>query len=615
LNFFILLVSLIVFLVGMGGIFLISQVVAEPTVTVNLSNTNEKSHRAQMFAFDNNIYVVWQDDSSGKGDIFFSRSTNSGVSFDSVINLSDNAGTSAFPRLAYSGENVYATWYDYSPGLSDIFFAKSTDEGASFETINLSKNAGVSFNPWIAASGSNVYVVWNDDTDPTVNLQRNSTEENITFDVSTGNSEIFMATSHDDGSTFEIINLSNTTENSIDTRINVSKNNVYVVWNEKNHENIFLVSSTNSGASFSEAINVSNSDNTSRNAGIKTSRNNVHIIWLEVLSNSTHIFYAKSENNGQTFGSPINLSIDSIGPNLTRDTQMAISGDNVYVVWYENTPNSSGVFFVRSMDAGTTFTKPINLSGATDKILYAQIEVHENSLYVIWNDKRFGNTEVFLRQSDDGGNTFGSIQNLSSDDTESNLFVLGPQIAVTDEHFFIIYENEHTEGSDLFVKRFDKNTNSQLGTLSLQSINEAVNVEMGISQENLEPDTPIEFSLKFTNPTSGVQLENVNYSFKIVDVSGNELVNRLNQHTQDGFDIQSVTFSKTGPLTIMIDIQGLGKEQPFSTKYSGDVSAVITVVPEFPILFVVLVLAMLASLLLAKFMGYQSVMQKTLQTN
>lgn len=599
----------------MGGIFLISQVVAEPTVTVNLSNTNEKSHRAQMFAFDNNIYVVWQDDSSGKGDIFFSRSTNSGVSFDSVINLSDNAGTSAFPRLAYSGENVYATWYDYSPGLSDIFFAKSTDEGASFETINLSKNAGVSFNPWIAASGSNVYVVWNDDTDPTVNLQRNSTEENITFDVSTGNSEIFMATSHDDGSTFEIINLSNTTENSIDTRINVSKNNVYVVWNEKNHENIFLVSSTNSGASFSEAINVSNSDNTSRNAGIKTSRNNVHIIWLEVLSNSTHIFYAKSENNGQTFGSPINLSIDSIGPNLTRDTQMAISGDNVYVVWYENTPNSSGVFFVRSMDAGTTFTKPINLSGATDKILYAQIEVHENSLYVIWNDKRFGNTEVFLRQSDDGGNTFGSIQNLSSDDTESNLFVLGPQIAVTDEHFFIIYENEHTEGSDLFVKRFDKNTNSQLGTLSLQSINEAVNVEMGISQENLEPDTPIEFSLKFTNPTSGVQLENVNYSFKIVDVSGNELVNRLNQHTQDGFDIQSVTFSKTGPLTIMIDIQGLGKEQPFSTKYSGDVSAVITVVPEFPILFVVLVLAMLASLLLAKFMGYQSVMQKTLQTN
>lgn len=599
----------------MGGIFLISQVVAEPTVTVNLSNTNEKSHRAQMFAFDNNIYVVWQDDSSGKGDIFFSRSTNSGVSFDSVINLSDNAGTSAFPRLAYSGENVYATWYDYSPGLSDIFFAKSTDEGASFETINLSKNAGVSFNPWIAASGSNVYVVWNDDTDPTVNLQRNSTEENITFDVSTGNSEIFMATSHDDGSTFEIINLSNTTENSIDTRINVSKNNVYVVWNEKNHENIFLVSSTNSGASFSEAINVSNSDNTSRNAGIKTSRNNVHIIWLEVLSNSTHIFYAKSENNGQTFGSPINLSIDSIGPNLTRDTQMAISGDNVYVVWYENTPNSSGVFFVRSMDAGTTFTKPINLSGATDKILYAQIEVHENSLYVIWNDKRFGNTEVFLRQSDDGGNTFGSIQNLSSDDTESNLFVLGPQIAVTDEHFFIIYENEHSEGSDLFVKRFDKNTNSQLGTLSLQSINEAVNVEMGISQENLEPDTPIEFSLKFTNPTSGVQLENVNYSFKIVDVSGNELVNRLNQHTQDGFDIQSVTFSKTGPLTIMIDIQGLGKEQPFSTKYSGDVSAVITVVPEFPILFVVLVLAMLASLLLAKFMGYQSVMQKTLQTN
>ena len=101
------------------------------------------------------------DDTPGNNDIFFAVSNNNGTSFGTPINLSNNTGNSVIPQIAASGNNVYVTWIDNTPGNIDIFFAVSNNNGTSFGTpINLSNNTGFSFNPQIAASGNNVYVTW-----------------------------------------------------------------------------------------------------------------------------------------------------------------------------------------------------------------------------------------------------------------------------------------------------------------------------------------------------------------------------------------------------------------------------------------------------------------------
>ena len=102
------------------------------------------------------------DDSTfGNGDILFAASSNNGTSFGTPINLSNNTGDSRNPQIATSGNNVYVTWYDNTPGNNDIFVAASSNNGTSFGTpINLSNNPGSSIIPQIAASGNNVYVTW-----------------------------------------------------------------------------------------------------------------------------------------------------------------------------------------------------------------------------------------------------------------------------------------------------------------------------------------------------------------------------------------------------------------------------------------------------------------------
>jgi hypothetical protein len=74
----------------------------------------------------NNVYVTWTDDTPGNPEIFFKRSTDRGHDFDGTKNLSNNGGESLHSQIAVSGNNVYVVWEDNTPGNFDIFFRRGT---------------------------------------------------------------------------------------------------------------------------------------------------------------------------------------------------------------------------------------------------------------------------------------------------------------------------------------------------------------------------------------------------------------------------------------------------------------------------------------------------------
>jgi len=560
------------------------QVSAEQSEAVNLSNTSGESERVQIFVQGENVYTVWTDDTTGNNDVFFAQSNNRGASFDDPINLSNNNGSSAFPRLLVSEPNIYVVWYDYTLGNSDILFAKSNDTGKTFHVITV-KTPEPSYNPWIGTSSNNVYMVWNDGGKTSTVEYPNG--KNILVDINTGNEEIIIGVSDNEGKTFEFINLSNSSgKTSWNARIRVSEANVFVVWNEQTarvgSSDIFFSSSTNNGNTFSAPINVSNNTKPSINAGIIASGNTIHLTWNQRILDSSDIFYAKSIDNGNTFSAPINLSNSSEFSQTVRDSQIAVSGNNVLIVWWEELEQDSDVFFIKSVDGGLNFSKPINLSQTSAKSIFPQIISNEENVYVLWHDYAHGNGDIFLRESTDSGATFGSIRNLSNDEGESNIFILGPQIFLSENKVYTVWQNKD-ENTDLFVTSFSQSEKHDEGQMLLSTLNEAANIEVSIDRKKLEIDQITNFTLRFLEPEDGNLLKDVNYSFEILDYAGETVVNLQNQHAQTGVDVQSVTFLQEGPFTLLIDILGTGTDKPFDTKNSGMVSATITVVPEFPI--------------------------------
>lgn len=106
-----------------------------------------------------------------------------------------------------------------------------------------------------------------------------------------------------------------------------------------------------------------------------------------------------------------------------RNAPPAISGENIYVAWWTNKTanNNEEVMFRASTDGGATFGNKINLSNTTDSnSVDVIIDAEDNRVVVTWWERNNTADEPVMRISDDAGETFGPMLQLSQNGTLDN---------------------------------------------------------------------------------------------------------------------------------------------------------------------------------------------------
>ena len=87
------------------------------------------------------VYIVWDDFGTGDANVLLTRSVDGGVTWSTPIQVNDvSAGQQFLPDIASSGGVIGVIWYDSRLGQLpngtitslDVFYAQSTDGGASF---------------------------------------------------------------------------------------------------------------------------------------------------------------------------------------------------------------------------------------------------------------------------------------------------------------------------------------------------------------------------------------------------------------------------------------------------------------------------------------------------
>jgi hypothetical protein len=343
-------------------------------------------HHPQVVVSGNNVYVVWVSHYPGNDDVYFTGSSNGGISFGKIVDLDRNPGDSYEPHIALAGNNVYVIWVDETPGPygnPDILFRRSTNGGTTFgPTLNLSNNPGISSEPEMAVSGNNVYVVWRDNTP--------------------GTEEILFKRSINGGGTFgTTVNISNE-PSSLSTlqRISALNHNVYVVWAEGpfNNRQILFKRSVDGGATFGNTTFITNSSTgDSFNPQVSAANNNVYLLWERDLGNaSKQLFFKRSIDAGASFGNTTN-----VGGSSKEDSTNGLlnsSGNNVYVTWTDNSTGHSQILFKRSVDGGATFGSTLSQSNAIGQSQHPDIAVFNNSVYGAWQDRILGHIGIFFKK-------------------------------------------------------------------------------------------------------------------------------------------------------------------------------------------------------------------------
>ena len=112
------------------------------------------------------------------------------------------------------------------------------------------------------------------------------------------------------------------------------------------------------------------------------------------------------------------VRVGPIDRGFNGGTQPAISGDNVYAVWFTNKSGNWEVLFRASTDGGKTFSDKINLSNSSDSdSTRAQVDSDGNNVVITWWETNDTSDIPVMRVSDDNGATFGPLLELGTNGT------------------------------------------------------------------------------------------------------------------------------------------------------------------------------------------------------
>lgn len=304
--------------------------------SVNLSNNSGFSEHPQIAAYDNNVYAIWADDTSGNREVLFTRSVDNGTSFDKINNLSNNTSDSFNQEIAVFGDTVYVVWLDQSDedDETNILLKASGDGGETFgRTVNISSNANQETFPKVAAFEGSVYIAWN-------------TADNLVDERD--NEGLFFVRSLDGGNTFDNIIKLNHENDFGELQIAAFDETVYVASGglpSVDVNGVLFTKSNDGGRSFSEPVTIDENGRFVNSLNVEVSAYDEQFSYVAAqvsVSGNEEILLLEMTSNNST--KVLNLSNN---PKISECPSIAIEGDNIYVVWEDMTPGNHEILYAK----------------------------------------------------------------------------------------------------------------------------------------------------------------------------------------------------------------------------------------------------------------------------
>lgn len=221
-------------------------------------------------ANDDSLHAVWIDQSSQSPDVYYGYSNNGGKSWTRGLNLSHTPGVSSHPRLSVDGDRLLdVAWLDTTSGSQrpDVFVVHGSQDSWT-AARNVSNTAGRSQSPEILSNASNrVYLAWMD----------NSRTSSVW--------DIYFARAQDSGPFTQPIFFDTPAESTDPSLAADGPDRLAVAWVDTSQNaaspDIFLVQSSDGGATFTKPLNLSQTPGLSRLPSMVCSQDYWVVVWEE----------------------------------------------------------------------------------------------------------------------------------------------------------------------------------------------------------------------------------------------------------------------------------------------------------------------------------------------
>jgi hypothetical protein len=174
--------------------------------------------------------------------------------------------------------------------------------------------------------------------------------------------------------------------------------------------------------------------------------NNIFISWTSFGNISTGIKFRRSSNGGLNWTSTVDVA-----DNLSGQGSMSAVGTNgyVYIVW-----SSSGIKFDKSTNSGANFGTDYSLStvSSTNGFPFICCDYSNHStrgnVYVVWDDRRGGNSDVWFQRSTNAGSSWLSSPVRVNDVTTNDQYWPAIQCD-TNGYLYVIYYDKRISSTQI----------------------------------------------------------------------------------------------------------------------------------------------------------------------
>ncbi|MEO6132200.1 MAG: SBBP repeat-containing protein, partial [Saprospiraceae bacterium] len=221
---------------------------------------------------------------------------------------------------------------------------------------------------------------------------------------------------------------------------------IHVVWTDHRNGNneVFYKRSFDNGHSWEGDDQLSLSNVNASYPSIATSGNDVHVVWMDKRDGKFEIYYKRSINNGTSWGPDILLT-DQIGEHL--HPSLAVSGQDLHLVWQANDHKASEIWYHRSTDGGSTWLPSMRLSNALSNSLDPSVTVSNSSIHVVWS--KTDGSAIYYRRSIDGGNVWTPQYELTAVSSYSEQAM----ITNSDTVIFAFWSDRRNGSGDIYMRR------------------------------------------------------------------------------------------------------------------------------------------------------------------
>jgi len=374
---------------------------------VRLTHDTARSYtsfaRKSITANGDYLHVVWMDYRNGEGEIYYKRSTNAGVSWTSDIRLTNAPGSSVNPLVVAYGSVVHIAWETDRDGNWEIYYKRSSNDGLNWTTdIRLTSNVDPQYSVSISA-GLYVHAVWQDERfGPPEIYYRRSTDGGVNWGTET--------------------RLTNNAASQKYPVVAVRGPVVHVVFEDERagsgNSEIYYKRSTNDGVNWGSDTRLTNSTGQSWNPFVSAAGSYAHVVWDDDRAGNREIYYKRSTDEGINWGPDIRLTNYNLA---SYSASLSLSGNFVHLVWTDQRNGHDEIYYNYSTNRGSNWVPDIRLTNNSSVKRAPSIDISGLAVYVVWNDVRDGNYEIYYKRNPIG-NQVGVKNNGTELPAEYSLF-------------------------------------------------------------------------------------------------------------------------------------------------------------------------------------------------